>query len=50
MTAYDSPGAAKRATSLGAAHFITKPFDFDRMISLVDSTLSQAGAAPPSPV
>ena len=50
MTAYDSPGAAKRATSLGAAHFITKPFDFDRMISLVGSTLTPAGAAPPSPV
>lgn len=50
MTAYDSPGSAERATALGAAHFMTKPFDFDRMLSLVGATLPTPGSAPPAPV
>jgi DNA-binding NtrC family response regulator len=40
MTAYDSPGSAERAAALGAAHFMTKPFDFDRMVRLVGEELS----------
>jgi DNA-binding NtrC family response regulator len=39
MTAYDSPGSAERAAALGAAHFLTKPFDFDRLIGLVSTAL-----------
>jgi len=50
MTAYDSPGSAERATALGAAHFMTKPFDFDRMIGLVGATLSLPRGAPPPPI
>jgi DNA-binding NtrC family response regulator len=40
MTAYDSPGSAERAAELGAARFMTKPFDFDRMVRLVGEELS----------
>jgi DNA-binding NtrC family response regulator len=40
MTAYDSPGSAERAAELGAAHFMTKPFDFDRVVRLVGEELS----------
>lgn len=40
MTAYDSSGSAERAAALGAAHFVTKPFDFDRMVRLVGEELS----------
>ena len=42
MTAYDSPGSAERAAALGAAHFVTKPFDFDRMVRLVGEELKSA--------
>ncbi len=40
MTAFDSPGSAERALALGAAHFMTKPFDFDRIVRLVGEELS----------
>lgn len=40
MTAFDSPGSAERAAALGAAHFVTKPFDFDRMVRLVGEELA----------
>ncbi len=40
MTAYDSPGSVEKAAALGAAHFVTKPFDFDRMVRLVGEELS----------
>jgi DNA-binding NtrC family response regulator len=40
MTAFDSAGSAERAAALGAAHFVTKPFDFDRVLRLVGEELS----------
>lgn len=40
MTAFDSPGSTERAAALGAAHFVTKPFDFDRMVRLVGEELA----------
>jgi DNA-binding NtrC family response regulator len=40
MTAFDSAGSAERAAALGAAHFMTKPFDFDRVVHLVGEELS----------
>lgn len=50
MTAYDSPGTAERAKALGAAHFVTKPFDFDRLLGLVRSALPASGRPSPTPV
>lgn len=50
MTAYDSPGTAERAKALGAAHFVTKPFDFDRLLGLVGATLPPAGRKPATSV
>jgi DNA-binding NtrC family response regulator len=50
MTAYDSPGTAERATALGAAHFLTKPFDFDRLLGLVRAALPPATEPSPAPV
>ena len=41
MTAFDSPGSNERAAALGAAHFMTKPFDFDRMVRLVEELSSK---------
>lgn len=50
MTAYDSPGSAERAATLGAAHFLTKPFDFDRMLALVSAAFPIPDPSTPPPV
>ena len=50
MTAYDSPGTAERARALGAAHFVTKPFDFDRLLGLVSSALPPPDRPATTPV
>ncbi len=40
LTGFGSIDAAVRATKNGAEHFITKPFELDEVLSLVDKTLS----------
>lgn len=50
MTAFDSPGSAQRAAALGAAHYVIKPFDLDRMLHLVGQTLSTPGNEGAAPV
>jgi DNA-binding NtrC family response regulator len=39
MTAHGTAEMAERARALGAAHFIGKPFDLERMAGLVHATL-----------
>jgi DNA-binding response OmpR family regulator len=40
MTAHGSAETAEEAHSLGAAHFVGKPFDLEEMVGLVRATLS----------
>lgn len=40
LTGFGTIDAAVRATKGGAEHFITKPFELDEILSLVDKTLS----------
>jgi DNA-binding response OmpR family regulator len=50
MTAYDSPGSAERATALGAARFVTKPFDFGQLLGFVCAALSPSSPPSAAPV
>ena len=40
MTAHGSAESAEEARSLGAAHFIGKPFDLEKFVGLVEETLA----------
>src|SRR6185312_2601007 len=40
LTGFGTIEAAVRATKGGAEHFITKPFELDEVLNLVDKTLS----------
>lgn len=42
MTAYGSPETAARAAELGAAHFLTKPFDVESLVRFVGEQLGSA--------
>lgn len=41
MTAYGSPGTTDEALRLGARDVVTKPFDLNRMVSMVDAATQQ---------
>ena len=43
MTAYGGPNERREALEHNASHFITKPFEIDDMVSIINTSLECAG-------
>ena len=47
VTAVEAPASAERAQRLGAAAYVTKPFNVNHLTELIRSVLTGQGAEPP---